>query len=53
MTWYVLQRQLMSSIKQFPRVNLLSFQDAGHSASEAGTLSSLLDATDEFKRIST
>ena len=34
-----------------PRSKLIIVPDAGHSASEAGTLSSLLDATDEFKTI--
>ncbi|MDA9600592.1 prolyl aminopeptidase [Nitrosomonadales bacterium] len=34
-----------------PQSKLIIIPDAGHSASEAGTLSSLLDATDEFKTI--
>ena len=34
-----------------PKSKLIIIPDAGHSASEAGTLSSLLDATDEFKTI--
>ena len=34
-----------------PQSKLIIIPDAGHSASEAGTLSSLLDATDEFKAI--
>jgi proline iminopeptidase len=36
-----------------PHSKLIIVSDAGHSASEAGTLSALIDATDEFKRIST
>ncbi len=36
-----------------PHSKLVIISDAGHSASEAGTLSALIDATDEFKRIST
>ena len=34
-----------------PHSKLIIVPNAGHSASEAGTLSALLDATDEFKRI--
>ena len=34
-----------------PKSKLIIIPDAGHSASETGTLSSLLDATDEFKTI--
>ena len=34
-----------------PQSKLIIISDAGHSASEAGTLSSLLDATEEFKAI--
>ena len=34
-----------------PHSKLIIVPDAGHSASEAGTLSALLDTTDEFKRI--
>tara|TARA_B100000767_G_scaffold3341_1_gene3215 strand:- start:307 stop:1272 length:966 start_codon:yes stop_codon:yes gene_type:complete len=34
-----------------PHSKLIIVPDAGHSASEAGTLSALLDATDEFKTI--
>ena len=37
--------------KAIPHSKLIIVPDAGHSASEAGTLSALLDATDEFKRI--
>lgn len=36
-----------------PHSKLIIIPDAGHSASEAGTLSALLDTTDEFKRINT
>jgi len=34
-----------------PHSKLIIVPDAGHSASEAGTLSALLDTTDEFKKI--
>lgn len=36
-----------------PNSKLMMIPDAGHSASETGTLSALLDATEEFKRIIT
>ena len=36
-----------------PHSKLVIISDAGHYASEAGTLSALIDTTDEFKRIST
>jgi len=37
--------------QKIPHSKLIIVPDAGHSASESGTLSALLDATDEFKKI--
>lgn len=39
--------------QMIPNSKLMMIPDAGHSASETGTLSALLDATEEFKRIIT